>query len=210
MSVGRLLAILLLAGCAEITRAPPPEPPSALAGALLADPLPAILDNAARDFAGGGAGLEGRPQATALALARVEWIGGETRPGFRLAALPESFTFALQRSVEEGRASLGIAAEATPEASVAALVAAAQALARQDEAAALRALVPPTITATGRPVMSRLRDPGAFPNAALTLPAVRDEVARQRAVERADGSLMVNNPGTGIGTLGIEGSVGLR
>lgn len=197
---------LLLGACAELTRPALPEPPTELAGGLVAQPLPAILDAAARDFDRAGAGLDGRPRATALALARLEWMGGEARPGRRLSSLPESFIFALNGAVEEGRRSVGVAPGAAPEATIPALLTASRALGRNDEAAAAVALAPPTFTPTGRPVMSRLREPGAFPNAALAVIAIRDEMVRRDAENRADRRLAFDNPGAGVTTFGLGGN----
>lgn len=206
LGISLLGTALLVGACAELTRPPRPEPPTELAGGLVADPLPAILDAAARDFDRAGAGLDGRPQATALALARLEWMSGEAQPGRRLSSLPQSFIFALNAAVEEGRRSVGVAPGATPEATVPALLTASRALGRSDEAAASAALAPPVFTATGRPVVSRLREPGAFPNAGLAVIAIRDELVRRDAENRADRRLTFDNPGAGVTTFGLGGN----
>lgn len=199
-------AALLLASCAELTRPPLPEPPAELAGGIVAQPLSAILDAAARDFDRAGVALDERPRETALALARLEWLGGEARPGARLSALPESYLFALQRAVEEGRQSVGIAPDAGPEATVPALLTASRALGRNDEAAAMAVLAPPVFITTNRPVLSRLREPGPFPNAALAVIAIRDEMARRSAESRASRSLIHDSPGAGVTTFGLGGN----
>lgn len=197
---------LMLGGCAELTRPPLPEPPAELAGGIVAQPLSAILDAAARDFDRAGVALDGNPRETSLALARLEWMGGEARPGRRLSTLPESFLFALQRAVEEGRLSAGIVPDASPDATVPALLAAARALGRNDEAAAAAALAPPVFIATNRTVLSRLSEPGAFPNAGLAVIAIRDEVARRGAENRADRRFNFDNPGAGVTTFGMGGN----
>lgn len=178
----RILAgLLALSACAELTRPPPAEPPVELAGGLVAQPLLAILDRAAADFDRAGIALQGRPAETALAVARLEWLGNETRPGGRLSTLPDSYIFGLQRAVREGRQALAIAPDATPETTVPALLAASHALARQDAPAARAALSGPDFRSTDRPTLSRLSEPGPFPDAALVLPPLRDEVSRLRA-----------------------------
>ena len=205
-----LLACLLIApGCAELTRAPLPEPPVELAGQLSAAPIPFILNAAAADFDGAGQRLVGRPEATALALARLEWLGGEFRPGRRLAPLPESFGFAMQRAVQEGRISIGIAPDATPEVTVPALLAASRALRRGDQAAAQAALSGPAFLRGGNPVLVKLREPGAFPDAALAVPALRDEAARLALENRSATGIVFDDRGFGLGsTSGLGGSLG--
>ncbi|TCI00385.1 hypothetical protein EJV46_07060 [Roseococcus sp. SYP-B2431] len=205
----RLLAgLLALSACAEMTRPPPPEPPVELAGGLVAQPLFAILDRAAADFDRGGGGLEGRPAETALAVARLEWLGGEARPGGRLSTLPDSYLFGLQRAVQEGRQALAIAPDARSETVVPALLAAARAVMRGDTAAARAALTGPDFRDTDRPVLSRLREPGPFPDAALAIPAIRDEAARLLAEGRTNRRVASEFIDAAITTPGLTGGVG--
>jgi len=206
---GALLAgLLLLGGCAELTTPRPPEPPVELAGRISAAPVPLILAAAAADFDQAGAGLAGRPAATALAVARLEWIGGEFRLGRRLAPLPDSFRFGTQAAVAEARDILGIAPSATPEAAVAALLAASRALARDDQAAIAAALASPVFLGEGRPVLSRLRAPGAFPNAGLATTALRDEVARLVASGQASLLPIFDSPEVVFSTTGLGPATG--
>jgi hypothetical protein len=205
---GLLAGLLLLAACAEMTRPLPPEPPTELAGGLVAQPLPAIVDQAAADFDRGGAGLEGNPARTALAVARLEWLGGEARPGGRLSGLPDSYLFGLRRGVQEGRAALAIAPDATPETTVPALLAASRALSRDDAATARAALTGPDFRDTDRPVLDRLREPGPFPDAYLALPAIREEVARQVADGRINRRVASEFIDAAITTPGLGGGVG--
>lgn len=205
----RLLAgLLALSACSELTRPPPPEPPAELAGGLVAQPLSAILNRAAADFDRGGGGLEGHPAETALAIARLEWLGGEARPGGRLSTLPDSYLFGLRRGVQEGRQALAIAPDATPETTVPALLAASRALARGDTAAAQAALSGPDFRSTDRSVLSRLREPGPFPDAALALPPLRDEMARLMAEGRTSRRIASEFIDAGITTPSLGGGVG--
>ncbi|MDB5414567.1 MAG: hypothetical protein JWR10_2902 [Rubritepida sp.] len=197
--------LLILSACAELTRPLPPEPPTELAGALLAQPLPVILDLAAADFDRGGAGLDGHPAEMALALARLEWLGGEARPGGRLTGVPQSFLFGLQRAVEEGRQSLAITPNAAPELVVPALLTAARSLRRGDTATAGAALTGPAFRVTDRPALNRLREPGPFPDASLAVPALRDEVAR-RGYEGQIERRLSENLGSGVTTFGFGGT----
>ena len=203
-----LAALLLLGGCAELTRPRPPEPPMELVGRVAAAPLPLILDAAARDFDPSGARFAGRPDVTALAVARLEWIGGEFRPGRRLAPLPDSFRFASQASVAEARDVLGISPDASPEAAVAALLAASRALAAGNQAAIAAALSTPIFSGQGRPVLSRLSQPGPFPNAALSTVAIRDEVARLVATGQASRLPIFDVPQMGFSTTGLGPATG--
>lgn len=203
-----LAPVLLLGACAELTTPAPPEPPLDLAGRVTANPLPAILDAAVEDFDRAGAALTGRPAATALAVARLEWIGGEFRPGRRLSRLPNSFMFGTQRAVAEGREALGIAPDAAPDAVMAALIAVSRALARNDQAAAQAALAGPVFVGQGRTMISRLREPGAFPDAALASVAVRDEVGRQIAEGQFDRRVMFDTQSVGVSTTGLGPGTG--
>lgn len=199
-------ALLAAAGCAELQRPALPEPPIDLSGRLTAAPVPAVLDAAVADFAGAGQGLEGRPAATALAVARVEWLSGEFRPGRRLARLPASFMFGMQRAVAEGRNALSIAQDATPEQAVAALVAASRALTLGNQPAIDAALAAPAFARTDRPVLDRLREPGAFPDSILAVTALRDEVARLMTDRQASGGIVFDNPENGLMTYGFGGN----
>lgn len=203
-----LVILLLNAGCTELTTPRSPEPPVELVGRIAATPLPLILDAAAADFDQAGAGLADRPAETALAVARLEWISGEFRPGGRLARLPNSFMFGAQRAVAESRSILGIAPDATPESAVAALLAASRALARGDQAAIQTALAAPIFLGEGRPTLSRLRQPGAFPDAALATAAIRDEVAQRTASGQMDRSTALESISIGGNTFGQGPSVG--
>ncbi|UPY38589.1 hypothetical protein [Sediminicoccus sp. KRV36] len=194
---------LLAVGCAELTTPPRAEPPVELAGRIAAQPLPLILNAAVLDFDGAGAALNGRPAATALAVARLEWMGAEFRPGGRLAQLPNSFMFGTQRAVAEGRNALGIAPDARPEAALAALLTAYRALRRGDEVAAQAALSGPVFTGQGRPVLSRLREPGAFPDAALATVAVRDEAALLVVEGRPDNRIGFDVPAFGASSMSL-------
>lgn len=199
----------LLGACTELTTPRPPEPPLDLAGRVTANPTMAILDAAAVDFADGGARLLNRPAATALAVARLEWIGGEFRLGRRLAQLPDSYMFATRRAVAEGREALGILPETTPEAAVSALILAARALARGDQPAIQVALASPIFVLPGaRPVISRLTEPGALPDATLAITALRDEMARRVAQLNVDHRMMVEGQIFGNSTTGLGPETG--
>lgn len=208
MKAGLLAGLLVLSACAEMTRPPPPEPPTELAGGVVAQPLFVILDRAVADFDRGGAALAGHPAETALAVARLEWLGGEAQPGGRLATLPASYRFALQRGVEEGRQALAIAPDAKPATTVPALLAASRALARNDASAARAALSGPDFRDTDRPVLGRLNEPGPFPDAYLALTPIRDEVARLAADGRTNRRVASEYIDSAITTQGLSGGVG--
>ncbi|MBY0335136.1 MAG: hypothetical protein K2X11_00895 [Acetobacteraceae bacterium] len=194
--------LLALAACA----ATPPtlsEPPVELTGGNLLAPLAVIADAAARDWDRAGTTLEGQPQATALAAARLEWLAGEGRPGGRLAAYPASFRFGLDRARDEVRANLAIAPDATPEQTVAALLAARRALAANDAAAVQASLSPPAFRDVQPSPLRRLSEPGVSPSAQIATAALREEVARV-AAER--GGPLFDAPGRGLTTFGMGGS----
>lgn len=181
MRVPAVLALAaLLAGCAEARRPAVPEPAGELSAGRVVAPLGAILDLAIADATAPASARDGRPAEAALAAARLEWLSGETRPGYRLANLPASHRFALQRAVEEGRAALAISPDATPEQVVAALLAAARALNGGDQAAVGQAMASPVFLPVRPDALARLRQPGPRPGAALALPALREELDRQQ------------------------------
>lgn len=191
--------LLALGACAEIRTPPPAPPPGELSGGDFSAPLLAVARRAAVDFVPGGAGLAGPPEAVALAAARLEWLGGETRPGGGLARLDEGFRFALAAAVEEQRAALGIAPEATPEQAIAALLAARRALARGERAAAEAALAPPAFRPGLRPgPLVRLAEPGPRPNAQLVLPGLVAALERAPAARLDEGGV-----GFGVGEGGL-------
>lgn len=193
-----LVVVAVLAGCAEARRPAVPEPPSELSAGRVVAPLGAILDLAIRDSAAPEAARDDQPAAAALAAARLEWLSGETRAGYRLANLPASHRFSLQRAVKESRAALAITPDATPEQVVQALVTAARALNRGD-AAAVQAAMRATVFLSARPdALARLRQPGPRPGAALALPVLREELERSR-------TFAGNSSGTTLDTtLGAE------
>ena len=204
-----LAALLLGAGCAEMTRPPPSPPPLELVGGLTASPLLALVAATAIDFDRGGPRLTGNPAAVALAIARLEWLNGEFQPGNRLAPLPDSYMFGMQNAVREGRESLGIKADATRETIVPALLAVRRALLRNDQAAIDTAFASPIFEQTNNPVLVRLRNPGGFPNAALATSALRDEVARLAQENQTDRGIVYDDRGFGTGmTSGLGGEPG--
>ena len=208
MKAALLAGLVLVSACAELTRPPPPEPPVALVGRISAAPLIDLMDLAAADFEGAGAGLQGRPAATALAVARLEWISAEFAPGRRLARLPDSFRFGMERAVAEGRSVIGIQPDATHLDTVGALVGVARAIS-QGEAAGMRAaFANPAFLTEGRPMESRLRQPGAFPDAALSTAALREEYMRLVAEGRADRRLVSDDQSFGLSTSGLGSAMG--
>ncbi|MCW8084553.1 hypothetical protein [Sabulicella glaciei] len=159
-------------------RTPPaPPPPPELSGGPSALPAPEVARLAARDFDAQGAGLEGRPAATALAVARLEFLSRALSPGGAMAGFPDSFRFVMNRAVEEGRQALGIEPRAAPDAVIDALVEASRALAAGREPS----LGPPVFRNAQPTPRERLQVPGPLPNAALATAALAEEVARRNS-----------------------------
>lgn len=193
------LLLLSLGACAEMRTPLPAPPPGELTGGTFSAPLETVANLAARDFAPGGGGVAGAPAAVALAAARLEWLAGETRPGRGLAGSEQSFRFALAAAVEEQRAALGLAPEATPEQAIGALLAARRALQRGDGAGAEAALAPPAFRAALRPsALQRLEEPGPRPNAQLVLPALAANLGRSRTAPLEESGV-----GFGVGEGGL-------
>lgn len=179
-ALGVLALAALLAGCAEARRPAVPEPAAELSDGRVVTPLSAILDLAIADATAPETARDNRPVEAAHAAARLEWLSGETRAGYRLANLPSSHRFALQRAVDESRAALAISPDATPEQVVQALLAASRALQANDAAAVQQAMNSPVFLRVRPDALARLRQPGPRPGAALALPALREELERHQ------------------------------
>lgn len=208
MKAAFLAGLLLLGGCAELTRPPPPPPPVALVGRISASPLPDLIYLAAANFEAAGAGLQGRPAATALAVARLEWINDEFSPGRRLARLPDSFRFGIERAVAEGRSVIGIRPEATAQQVVGALLGVARAISAGDATGMQAASANPVFLTEGRSLESRLTQPGAFPDAALATAALREEYGRLVTEGRQSGNLVFDDVSVGLSTTGLGSASG--
>lgn len=205
------LALALLATAACGVAAPPPralpEPAPELSGGRVTDPLPAMVAAASSDFDRAGARLQGDPAATALAAARLEWLALEAAPRGRLARVPDSFRFALERARDELRGSLAVRADAPGEEASRALLAAHRALLRRDESALDAALGAPAVFRAGvsPSPRARLAEPGPQPSAEIATAALRDEV-RRLAQEGALGPrpVIFDAPQQGLTTSGFH------
>lgn len=172
-----LLLALALAGCAEMrTPAPPPADPALTGGTIAPFPGPVVASLAVRDFDRAGAGLEGRPAASALAAARLEWLALALGPSGELAAMPDSVRFAMGRALEEVRAALAIRSESGGAPAIAALLDAARRLGRGEEPT----LGPPVFREAQPTARQRLEQPGPLPNAALVTGGIAEEIVRGR------------------------------
>jgi len=178
-----LLCLLSLAACAEM-RAPPAAtriPPGL--GVVAADPMPAIMDEAAGALAGDGRGLAGRPGTTARAIGQAELIAAEIRRDPRWAPMPSAVEAELRAARAEWRNALGIRAGAAPEAVSAALGRAAVALGANDTPRASAALDPTLFEPGGNVTLARLAAPGPLPQTAFAARAARDEAGRLQALQ---------------------------
>ncbi len=202
---GLLLAFLLAACAAQAPPRPLPEPAPELSDGRVTDPLPAMSAAAAADFDRAGARLQGNAAATALAASRVEWLVLEGSPGGRLARIPDSFRFSLERARDELRGALAVRADAPGEEASRALLAAHRALARRDEAALSAALSSPVFRSPAAPPpRARLAEPGPQPTAEIATAALRDEV-RRLAQEGGLGprAVLFDSPQQGLTTSGF-------
>ncbi|PWS34158.1 hypothetical protein DFH01_26380 [Falsiroseomonas bella] len=137
---GLLLLPLLLAACERMTVEPVAElPPEVMRGA--GDPARFATESAAHAFLDRERALRGDPAAAAFAAAMVENAATAFQDGGRFADGPW-----VTRLLREGRAALrqaiGLTAEATPQQAQDALLAAAAAFRRGDQAGAAAALAP--------------------------------------------------------------------
>lgn len=175
-----LLCLLIAAGCAELRRPPSPEPPAELTGGAALRPAAAVLEAAMRRFAAPEGLPAGQPAEMALALARLEWLGGAAAAGGPLSGLPESDRASLRLAVQEARAAFGLAPDVAPDRAVAALLAARAALLRADRAAASAALAPPVFRAVPPPPLARLEAPPPLPSVAMALAGLAPALERER------------------------------
>lgn len=196
------LCLLCLAACAEMrTPAPVTRIPPGL-GVLAADPLPAIMDEAAAALAGDGLALAGRPAATARAIGQAEFIAAEIRRDPRWAPMPAAVEAELRAARAEWRNALGIRAGAAPEAVAAALGRAAIALGANETARASAALDPALFDPGGIVTLARLAAPGPLPQTAFATRAVRDAAARLQALQ-VSGAAAALDPNATLSPMGI-------
>ncbi|NKC31472.1 hypothetical protein [Falsiroseomonas selenitidurans] len=175
-----LLAILVLAlpGCAELRAPPPATRVPATLGAGSADPLRDAVAQAALAYADGGRSMANNPARMARAAAQVEMMTAEFMRDLRWAPLPAGVVFELRGARVEGRAALGIRANAEPDAVVRALTATHLALLAGDRAAAERALDPALFEPGGAGSLAFLERPGPLPQGRIATALARDEVER--------------------------------
>jgi hypothetical protein len=200
-----LLALALLAGCAEMqTPSPLSRIPQGL-GVVAADPLPAIVAEAAAAFADAGRSLAGQPAATARATGQMELLAADLRRDPRWAALPTAVETELRTARLEWRAALGIRAGATPEAVAAALGRATIALRANDTRSAAAALDPALFEPGGTPTLARLTAPGPLPQSRSASALAQSEMARM-ARQRGGGLSNALDPDAGL--VGLNPSLG--
>jgi hypothetical protein len=191
----------MAAGCAEMRRPPPPEPPGVLTGGALLRPDLAVLARATQDFAAGGVLPAGRPAEAAVSVARLIWLAGAAAPGGPLAEAPATDLFALARAVAEAEAAFAIDPGAPREAVVVALLAARAALLAGDAAAAGRALAAPGFRDARPAPLARLAEPPPVPTAALALPPLLAFASREAAGRDVGPTGLIDqNAATGAGT----------
>ena len=208
MRRGALLLLALAAGCAEMKQVPPALPTAALAPGS-ADGVRGSIEAMAPAFADRARGLAGRPAEAAQAAAQLEFVTAAIPRDPRYAPIPEGVRRELLLARQELRDALGTADEATPEAVVPALLAAATALRAGDQARAARALPAPTFRPGGARSVARLGELGPLPQAAIASAMVQREVARLDAEGRWLGGRPVDARGNTITTVGLGGNTGV-
>lgn len=174
-----LLALLVLAGCAELQRPRVVEAPPPGLFAVSADPVRTALAATTQAFADQGSQLRGRPAEAARAAAQLEYLIA-VAPG--AVPLSRAAEIALLAARSELRAALGVPEGEAARPVVASLNMAAGALARGDTAAATRALAP----VGGAETLRRLGDTGALPNAEQATIVLSRELSRNAAELRAN------------------------
>ena len=195
-----LLLAVTLGACAEMrTPAPASRIPPGL-GVVAGDPLPSIAADAAAALRDAGAGLAGRPGATARAIGQMELLDVALRADPRWAPLPTAVTTDFRTARLEWRAALGIRAGAAPEALAASLGRVAIALGANDTRAAAAALDPALFEPGGAVTLARLAAPGPLPTARSASALAEGEMAR---LTRMQGGGLVNALDPNAGLLGL-------
>lgn len=174
-----VMALVVLAGCAELQRPRVIEAPPPGLLTVSADPVASALAATSRAFADQGSQLRGRPSEAARAAAQLEYLIA-VAPG--AVPLSRAAEIALLAARGELRAALGVPQAADARPVVASLNMAAGALERSDAAAATRALAP----VGGAETLRRLGDIGALPNAEQATILLGRELARNAAELRAN------------------------
>jgi hypothetical protein len=173
----------LLGACAEMRQ--PPDfariPPGL--GVAVADPVPAMVAEAAAAFSDAGASLNGRPADTARAIGQMELVAEALRRSPRWAPVSTATVTELRTARTEWRQAIGIPETAAPETVAAALGQASLALRENDTARAAAALAPDAFTPGGTPAIARLAAPGPLPQARIASAMARDEVARMARMQ---------------------------
>ena len=196
-----LLAVVLLAGCAEVTRRPPaPAPADLVAGAP--NPARAAIEAAASAFADRGARLLDRPAEAAQAAAQLEYATEAFYTDPRWAAMPEGVRREMVLARSELRDAIGLDEAAPSGRAVSALLGAARALRAGDRRRAATALAPPLFRPGGEGSIARLADTGPLPQAANATALAQAAAARLDADERP-GSTQMRERSMGIGGVGL-------
>lgn len=181
MSKTAMLGLVLLAACAQPPAAPPgPQlmTPAALQQSLT-DPSRSAVEYTSAVFASPRS-VVGRPAAAAEAVADLEWLTVSIGTDQRWIGMQGPLTQQLQAGRAEMRRTLGIPAEATPNAVIGAMDGAAAALRANNRAGASAALAAVTGAGGGDRALGVL---SALP----ALPAVqRATMATQQAMNRLD------------------------
>jgi hypothetical protein len=172
------LLLLALPACAEMRQRPDHAriPPGL--GVAAADPVPAMVAEAAAALADGGASLNGRPAETARTLGQMELVAEAFRGSPRWAPVSSATLTEMRTARTEWREAIGIPATAAGEAVAIALGQASLRLRENDTAGAAGALVPALFQPGGAPTIARLAAPGPLPQARIASVMARDDVQR--------------------------------
>ncbi len=177
-----LLALALLAGCAEMRTPQPPPPPVDLTGGgqsgQLADPVRAAIQASAVAFADAGLSLADKPEAVAQAAAQLEYLCLALPGSEAYAAMPEATVLSLGLARGELRAALGVNETADPQRVMRALLAAARALRAHQPEQAAAALPAGLFRPGGAASIRRFAEPGPLPQAAAATNLAQQDLAK--------------------------------
>ncbi|MBR0663302.1 hypothetical protein GXW71_02930 [Roseomonas hellenica] len=197
-----ILAMLTLAACDEMRRPQAGAAPPAGLVAPSADPVRDAMNLAVDDFIDQGRKLQGNPTRAARAAARLEYVA-EAAPGW--GPISPSIVIALRGARSEVRSALAADPDASPRLVMQALVAASNALARGDRAAAASALPAPLFRGGGEAALRLLEQPGPLPYAEQATALLVQESARIDAEQRWYGTQAAPDTGVTSGGTLTEG-----
>ncbi|WP_137180455.1 hypothetical protein [Roseomonas sp. AR75] len=177
------LLLLALPGCAEMRQQPELARVPPGLGVVAADPVPAMVAEAAAALSSAGASLNGHPAETARALGQMEFVIEAFRRNPRWSPISIGTITELRTARTEWREAIGIDAAADGAAVAEALGRASLSLRESSTQGAAAALAPALFQPGGAPTVARLAAPGPLPQSRIASAMARDDVQRMQRLQ---------------------------